>query len=76
MELRMIKAEVIAPDALKIVAPERLKADYFRQLAPQVESIISQYTKIRLLIDGSRLEGWENIAAFETHGAFVKDHQQ
>ena len=72
----MIKAEVIAPDALKIVAPERLKADYFRQLAPQVESIISQYTKIRLLIDGSRPEGWENIAAFETHGAFVKDHQQ
>jgi hypothetical protein len=58
------------------VAPERLKADDFRQLAPEVESIISKYGKIRLLIDGSRLEGWENIGAFETHAAFVKDHQQ
>ena len=72
----MIKTEVIAPDALKIVAPERLKADDFRQLAPLVESIISRYGKIRLLIDGSRLQGWENIGAFETHAAFVKDHQQ
>jgi len=72
----MIKTEIIGPNALKIVAPERLKADDFRQLAPEVESIISKYGKIRLLIDGSRLEGWENIGAFETHAAFVKDHQQ
>jgi len=72
----MIRTEIIGPDALKIVAPERLKSDDFRQLAPEVESMISKYGKIRLLIDGSRLEGWENIGAFETHAAFVKDHQQ
>ncbi len=72
----MINVEVIAPDALKIVAPERLKADDFRELAPRVESIIARYGKIRLLIDGTRLEGWENIVAFETHAAFVKDHQR
>ncbi|MDR3472357.1 MAG: hypothetical protein P4M09_11795 [Devosia sp.] len=39
----MIKTEIIGPNALKIVAPERLKADDFRQLAPEVESIISKY---------------------------------
>lgn len=72
----MIKTEIIAPDALKIVARVRLKAGDFRQLAPQVESIIHQHGKIRLLIDGSLLEGWENIAAFETRAAFVKDHQK
>ena len=33
----MIKIELIAPDALKIVVPDRLNADDFRQLTPQVE---------------------------------------
>ncbi len=48
----MIRTEILGPYALKIVAPERLKSDDFRQLAPEVESIISKYGKIRLLIDG------------------------
>jgi len=43
-----------------------MKADDFRQIAPQVDS----------LIDASGFNGWENIAAFENHAGFVKDHQQ
>ena len=72
----MIETEVIAPNVLKIVAPARLRADDFRQLAPMVEAMIGEHGKIRLLIDGSRLDGWENVSALETHAAFVKDHQQ
>jgi hypothetical protein len=72
----MIKTEVIAPGVLKIIAPEKLKADDFSDLAPQVESIMKQQGQIRLLIDASRLEGWDNIAALENHAAFVKAHQQ
>jgi len=71
----MIKIELIAPDALKIVVPDRLNADDFRQLTPQVDSIIKQHGKIRLLIDGTHLEGWRDISAFEAHAMFVKDHQ-
>jgi hypothetical protein len=37
---------------------------------------MKQQGQIRLLIDASRLEGWENIAALEKHAAFVKAHQQ
>jgi SpoIIAA-like len=71
----MIKTEVLAPNVLKIVAPQRLNADDFRDVAPMVDSIIERHGKIRLLIDGTRLEGWKDIAAFETHAKFVKDHQ-
>jgi hypothetical protein len=71
----MIETEVIAPDSLKIVVPSRLKADDFRQLTPQVDAIINQHGKIRLLIDGTHLEGWQDISAFEAHATFVKDHQ-
>lgn len=72
----MIKTEVIAPGVLKIIAPEQLDSGDFSDVAPQVESIIKQQGEIRLLIDASRLEGWENITALETHAAFVKAHQQ
>ncbi len=72
----MIKTETISPNALKIVVPDKLKADDFRQIAPQIDSLISQHGKIRLLIDACGFNGWENIAAFEKHAGFVKNHQQ
>src|SRR5208283_441395 len=72
----MIKSEIISTNALKIIAPEKLSADDFRQIAPQVDSLISQHGKIRLLIDASGFNGWENIAAFANHVGFIKNHQQ
>jgi hypothetical protein len=72
----VIKTGIISGNVLRISAPEKLKADDFRQIAPQVDSVISQYGKIRLLIDASGFDGWENIAAFENHAGFVKSHQQ
>ena len=72
----MIKTEIISANALRIIAPEKLKADDFRQLAPQVNSLISQHGKIRLLIDASGFNGWENVAAFANHVGFVKNHQR
>jgi len=51
---------------LRILVPKKLEADDFRQIAPQVDSIISQYGKIRLLIDASQFNGWENIAHSKT----------
>jgi len=72
----MIKTDIISGNVLRILPPEKLKVDDFRQIAPQVDSIISRYGKIRLLIDASGFNGWENIAAFENHAGFVKSHQQ
>ena len=72
----MIKTEIISANALKIVAPDKLNADDFHQIAPQIDSLISQHGKIRLLIDASGFNGWENIAAFENHAGFIKNHQQ
>jgi hypothetical protein len=72
----MIKTDVISGNVVRITAPEKLKADDFRQIAPQIDSLIRQQGKIRLLIDASRFGGWENIAALENHAGFVKSHQQ
>lgn len=72
----MIKTEVISGNVLKIVAPEKLKVDDFSTVAPQVDTLIKQYGIVRLLVDAVGCNGWENLAAFEKHAAFVKDHQQ
>jgi hypothetical protein len=72
----MIKTEVISANALRIKIPDKLKAEDFRQIAPQIDSLIKSHGKIRLLIDATGFNGWENIAAFETHIGFVKHHQQ
>ena len=72
----MIKTELISPRALKITVPEKLKAGDFRQITSQIDSLIKQQGKIRLLIDASNFSGWENMTAFEKHIGFVKDHQQ
>ena len=71
----MIKTEIISANTLRIVVPEKLKADDFRQIQPQIDAIISQQGIIRLLIDASGFNGWENIEAFEKHAGFVKTHQ-
>ena len=75
-EFCVIKTEIISGNALKITVPEKLNADDFPKIAPQIDSVIRQYGKIRLLIDVSRFEGWENNAALENHTKFVKTHQQ
>src|ERR1017187_5020476 len=72
----MIRTEIISGSALRITMPEKVKADDFRQIAPQIDSLISQHGQIRLLIDATVFNGWENIAAFEKHAGFVKTHQQ
>ena len=72
----MIKTDTISGNVLRITVPDKLKTDDFRQIAPQVNFIISRYEKVRLLIDASGFNGWENIAAFENHAVFVKNHQQ
>ena len=72
----MIKTEIISANALKIVAPDKLKADDFHLIAPQIDALISRHGKIRLLIDATGFNGWETIAAFENHAGFVKNHHQ
>ena len=72
----MIKTEIISDNALRITVPEKLAADDFPSIAPQVDFLISRYGKIRLLIDASGFKGWKNIAGFENHAQFVKTHQQ
>jgi hypothetical protein len=62
----MIRTETISPNSLRILVPEKLKVDDFRQIAPQVESIIGQHGKIRLLIDASQFNAGKILRPLKT----------
>jgi hypothetical protein len=72
----MIKIAVVSGNVVKVTAPEKLKADDFREITPQINSIMAQHGKIRLLVDLSGFKGWENMEAFENHTSFIKTHYQ
>jgi SpoIIAA-like len=72
----MIKIERIADGVLKVVAPTKLQSGDFAELAKQIEPIIRQKGRLRLLIDASRLAGWKDLRALEEHTAFVKSHHE
>jgi hypothetical protein len=72
----MIQTERISDRVLKVAVPEKLSAGDFQQLAPQIDFLLRQQDSIRLLVDASNFNGWENIAAFEKHIGFVKTHHQ
>jgi energy-converting hydrogenase Eha subunit G len=79
-EVDLIKTEPISADlygnSLRVRVSGRLKVDDFDALTQQVDSIISKFGTVRLLIDATGFQGWDSIAAFETHAGFIKAHQQ
>jgi hypothetical protein len=74
--MTMIKIAVVSGNFVRIKAPEKLKADDFREITPQVDSILARHGKIRLMVDFSAFKGWENMEAFENHISFIKNHYQ
>lgn len=72
----MITIENINGNIVKVTPSETLKADDFAQLAPKADALIRQHGKIRLLVDATKFNGWENMAAFEKHMGFVKSHHK
>ena len=72
----MIKTDIISGNVLRIVALRKLFADDFQQITPEVDSFISQHGKIRLLVDVSSFNGWNNAAALLKHIQFIKDHHR
>lgn len=72
----MITIENITGNIVRVTAPDKLKAEDFGKIAPQADALIKEHGKIRLLVDASGFNGWENMEALEKHMGFVKTHHQ
>jgi hypothetical protein len=69
----MIKTELISDNAHKIVPSEKLTEVDFHRITPQVDAMIAKAGQIRLLIDASAFDGWEDSGAFETDALFYQE---
>ena len=72
----MIKFEDLGSGVVKITAPGKLQAADFLDISPKVDAAIKEHAAIRLLIDASHLEGWDDLKSLEQHASFVKNHQE
>jgi hypothetical protein len=70
----VIEIETLSPSALKLTMPHKIQAGDFAAVASKVDSMIAGADQVRVLIDASGFDGWEDVAAFETHLAFVRKH--
>lgn len=70
----MLAIKNIAGNILHVTVPEKLAAKDFQQLSPCADALIREQGNIRLLVDASGFQGWENTDALEKHISFVKSH--
>jgi hypothetical protein len=70
----MIKTEIISDNALRIIAPEKLKADDFSQIAPQIDALITKCPSEEFLIPLNHLDWMEPILI--RGGAYIVDGQE
>ncbi len=59
--------ETLSDNTLKVVMPAKLTAEDVAQLAQQLDGLIAQKGRIKLLVDLSNFGGWENMEALGAH---------
>ena len=61
---------------VEITATGLLKAEDFRDFKERADALIKEHGHIRILINASDFDGWENREAAEKHLSFVKTHHE
>ena len=71
----MLILKHLSGNILRIDVPHKLEAGDFSPFGIQVDALIAQHGKVRLLIDATHFDGWNNIPAFSKHMSFIRLHQ-
>lgn len=53
-----------------------LKVEGFKELAEKADEIIKEHGTVRVLIDATGFDGWDNLEAAKKHFGFVKTHHE
>ncbi len=61
---------------IEVKIGDTLKAEDFKAFSAKVDEIIMAQETVRVLVDASDFNGWENMDAAEKHFGFVKAHHQ
>lgn len=72
----MIDITSFEDGVVRITITEKLQQGDFASITPVIDSLIEMKGNLKLLVDATQFDGWENKQAAEEHFAFVKTHHQ
>ncbi|MBL0318869.1 MAG: STAS/SEC14 domain-containing protein [Alphaproteobacteria bacterium] len=67
----MISFEYLSRNIVKVTIQGKVQIGDFSAITPQIDNVIQQSGKIRILVDGSLFKGWQSARAFQEHIHFV-----
>jgi len=70
----MLEVLTAADNIVEVVLKGTVQAGDFDRVREHVDGLITEYGTVRLLIDASGFEGWQDMQAAKTHFLFVKEH--
>ncbi|MCB1650628.1 MAG: STAS/SEC14 domain-containing protein [Alphaproteobacteria bacterium] len=72
----MIMIENNTGNLVEVTVQGALQEGDFKDLAQRADALIEKYGHVRIMVDVSRFEGWENFEAAERHFDFVRRHHE
>jgi hypothetical protein len=72
----MLYTEQLADGIILAKPTGKLKESDFAQLASKVDQMFKAAAPVRILVDATAFEGWEDRQAAASHFRFVRTHQQ
>ncbi|SEQ91093.1 SpoIIAA-like [Nitrosomonas sp. Nm51] len=72
----MLTVQSITRNLVEITITGTLKPEDFKEFGKKTQALINEHDSIRVMIDASGFEGWDNFDAAEQHFDFVKRHHK
>jgi hypothetical protein len=69
----MFKLEEIGGNIIEAKFSGTMTADEFSQIREQGEDFIEKHKTIRLIVDATECEGWEDLRAVDAHVEMIKE---
>ena len=70
----MLEVLTAADNIVELALKGTIRSNDFDRIEEHVDGLIAKYGQIRLLLDASEFEGWQDVDAAKTHFLFVKQH--
>ncbi|MBN1590555.1 MAG: STAS/SEC14 domain-containing protein [Pirellulales bacterium] len=70
----MLEVLTTADNVVELALQGTIRANDFDRIREHVDELIARHGAVRLLLDATEFEGWQDVEAAKTHFEFVKEH--
>lgn len=70
----MLEVLTATDNVVELALKGTIRSTDFQRIEEHVDGLIAQCGSIRLLLDATEFDGWQDVDAAKTHFQFVKEH--